>query len=157
MSEINYDVEAYGDIWTNISESSAKKTKNFVDRVYKEADRICKEKADMFRHIEPFSTNTDDGYIEIKFSIYPDEFWDEDTYIDGAYFDSVFGNYLPDEKVIRTLVWDFDSARDELHKLSDMLDKVFPANGKNLNEDCFDFEADDLPDPPVEDYDEELY
>lgn len=154
---INYDTEAYGDIWAEIPEDTSVKTrKAFADKVYAEAEKIIKNKKDDFPHIDTFDTIEEDGYAGVKFSIFPDEDVKEDTVFDGAYFDSVFGNYLPKEKVIRTVSWDFDQAIAELRKLSYLLDKIFPEEGTGINETCFEYEADDLPEPPEEyGYDEE--
>ena len=106
---------------------------------------MVKENPKEFQHIVPEEVNIDSDSVSdsvsLSFNLYPDEYQDEDTIVDGAYFDKSFGNYLPNERTIRTTVWDFSEAESELKKLSDLLDEKFPEESNPLLASCFDFET----------------
>lgn len=157
MNDINYDAEADGYIWTNISKGTKEEKKSLADRIYAKAEELSK--SDDFPHICLQDSEVKDDEIELKVSLYPDESEDEETYTDGAYFSRSFGNYLPNEKVCRVIEWDFDSAKNELKKLTDLLEKEFPADDTSLIEDCFDCDTDSFPEPaqPDAEYDPPEY
>ena len=152
---IRDDVEVFGNIWADIEEATEKTKKSFGEKVFDAATKLIKENPKDFQHVAPPEEVTlDSDSVSLSFNIYPDEYQDEDTIVDGAYFDKSFGNYLPNERVIRTLVWDFSEAEDELKKLSDLLDEKFPGENNPILASLFDFETDDLPEAPQDDAEE---